>query len=89
MSKNFEFQVIVFRPTPKTITLGLVRLEGFLTFSDFQFKFLPIDIIHHIRINSSRKKMRQNEKALILALISFLSLNRLCSKNAPEHIIIE
>ena len=32
--------------------------------------------------------MRQNEKALPLALISFLSLNRLCPKRAPEHIII-
>ena len=32
--------------------------------------------------------MRQNEKALLLALISFLSLNRLCPKSAPEHIII-
>ena len=31
--------------------------------------------------------MRQNEKALILALISFLLLNRLCPKSAPEHII--
>ena len=82
MSRNFEFRVIVFHPTPKTITLGLVRLEGFITFSDFQFKFLPIDIIHRTRINSSRK-MRQNEKALILALISFLWLNRLLSEKCP------
>ena len=32
--------------------------------------------------------MRQNEKALLLSLISFLSLNSLCPKSAPEHIII-
>ena len=56
MPRNFEFRVIVFRPTLKIITLGLVRLEGFITFSDFQFKFLSIDIIHRTRTNSSRKK---------------------------------
>ena len=31
--------------------------------------------------------MRQNEKALLLVLISLLSLNRLCGERAPEHII--
>ena len=55
MPRNFESRVIVYRPTPKTIILGLVRLEGFITFSDFQFKFLPIDIM---RINFSRKKRK-------------------------------
>ena len=33
------------------------------------------------------KNMKQNEKALILALISLLSLNRLCPKSALKHII--
>ena len=33
--------------------------------------------------------MRQNEKALLLVLISLLSLNRLCRKRAPEHIIVQ
>ena len=55
MPRNFEFRVIVFRPTLKIITLGLVRLEGFITFLDFQFKFLSIDITHRTRTNSSRK----------------------------------
>ena len=32
--------------------------------------------------------MRQNEKTFISASISFLVLNRLCPKSAPEHIII-
>ena len=68
----------------KHLLSELVRLEGFITLTDFQFKFLPIDIIHHTRISPWRKNMRQNEKALLLALISFLSLNRLC----PKHIII-
>ena len=32
--------------------------------------------------------MRENEKALLLVLISLLSLNRLCWKRAPEHTIM-
>ena len=62
-----------------------VRLEGFIPFTDFQFKFLPIDKIHRTRNSPSRKKMRQNEKALLLALISFLSLNRLSEKCPGTH----
>ena len=38
---------------------------------NFQFKPLPIDIIHHTRISALRERMRQKKKALILALISF------------------
>ena len=65
----------------KQLLSELVRLEGFITLTDFQFKFPPIDIIHRTR---TRKKMRQSEKVLLLALISFLSLNRLCPKSVPE-----
>ena len=81
MPRNFEFPVIVC-PTPNTITLGV---GTFMALTDFQFKFLPIDIIDHTRI-SPLEKQRQN--ALHLALISFSWLNRLCPKSAPEHIII-
>ena len=70
----------------KQLLSGLILLEGFINFTNFQFKPLPINIVHHTRINSSREKIRQNEKALILVLISFLSLNRLHVKSAPEHI---
>ena len=58
-----------------------------MTFMNFRFKPLLIDIIHRTSISSLREKVRQNEKALILDLISFLLLNRLCPKGAPEHII--
>ena len=86
MPRNFEFRVIVC-PHRKQLLLELVRLEGFITLTDFQFKFLPIDK-YTVLVLALREKMRQNEKALPLALISFLSLNRLCPKHAPEHIII-
>ena len=43
-------------PTLNTITLGA---RTFITLTDFQFKFLPIDIIHHTRISPSGKQ-RQN-----------------------------
>ena len=71
----------------KQLLSKLICLEDFITLTDFQFMLLTIDIIHLTRINPSRKKMRQNEKALLLVLISLLSLNRLCRKRAPEHII--
>ena len=71
----------------KQLLSELVLLEGFIPFMNFLFKSLPIDIIHHTRISSSREKMKQNKKELILASISFLLLNRLCLKSSPEHII--
>ena len=64
MPRNFEFRVIVC-PTPNTITLGA---RTFMALTDFQFKFLPIDIIHRTRISPSEK---QRQNALLLALISF------------------
>ena len=89
MPGNFEFRVIVFRPTPKTITLELVRLEGFITFSEFQFKFLPIDIIRRTRINFSRKKMRLNEKSINCSFNFIFAVEETLSEKCPEHIIIE
>ena len=81
MPRNFEFRVIVC-PHRKQLLLELVRLEGFITLTDFQFKFLPIDK-YTVLVLALREKMRQNEKALPLALISFLSFNRLC----PKHVL--
>ena len=80
MPRNFEFRVIC--PIPNTITLGA---RTFMTLTDFQFKFLPIDIIHRTRISPSEK---QTQNALLLALISFSWLNTLYPKSALEHIII-
>ena len=61
-----------FPSTPKTVTLGAHTFGALHNFHEnFQFKPLSIDIIHRACISSSRVKMRQNEKALILALISF------------------
>ena len=54
---------------------------------DFQFKLLPIDIIHRNRISSSRKKLGKT-KSINFSFNFVLSLNRLCPKSAPEHIII-
>ena len=87
MPRNFEFRVIVC-PHRKQLLLELVRLEAFITLTDFQFKFLPIDK-YTVLVLALREKMRQNEKALLLALISFLSFNRLCPKQALEHIIVQ
>ena len=81
MPRNFEFPVIVC-PTPNTVTLGA---HTFMTLTDFRFKFLPIDIIHHTRISPSGE---QRQNALLLALISFSWLNRHYPKSALEHIII-
>ena len=82
-----KIESLFFVQHQKQLLLELVLLEGFITFMNFQFKPLLIDIIHRTRISSSREKMRQNEKELMLALISFSSLNRFCPKSTPEHII--
>ena len=50
----------------KQLLSELIGLEDFITLTDFQFKFLSIDIIHNIRIGPSREKLRQNDKALLL-----------------------
>ena len=51
-SSEFSFSV----QHRKQFLSELVPLEGFITFMDFQFNFLPIYIIHRTRISSSRKK---------------------------------
>ena len=60
MPRNFEFQVIVC-PHRKQLLSELLRLEGFITLTDFQFKFLPIDIIHRTRISPSRKNQAKRK----------------------------
>ena len=74
-------------PTPKTITLGAHTFGGLYNFHEFPIQALTNR--HHTPYPYwlFEKKMRQNEEAVILALMSFLSLNRLCPKSAPEQVI--
>ena len=71
----------------KQLLSELVLLDGFIiTFMNFQFKPLPTNGISVLALRD--KKMEQNEKALILALISVLSLNRLCPESSTEEHIV-
>ena len=72
----------------KQLLSELIPLKGFITVTDFRFMFLSIYITHLTRISPSREKNEAKRKSIILALISLLSLNRLCPKRAPEHIFI-
>ena len=85
--KKFCVPSYCFRHRKQLLFSELVRLEVFKTFMDFQFKFLPIDIMHRNRISSSRKKLGKT-KSINFSFNFVLSLNRLCTKSAPEHIII-
>ena len=62
MPRTFEFRVIVC-PTPKTIILGAHRFGG-LQFSDFQFKFLPIDYNKLYSYQPFEKKNEAKRKSI-------------------------
>ena len=52
--ENFSFE-LSFVQHGKQLLSELIRLEGFITLTNFQFMFLSIDIIHLTRISPSRK----------------------------------
>ena len=86
MPRNFEFRVIVC-PHRKQLLLELVRLEDFITLTDFQFKFLPIDIIHSTRISPSRKKNEAKRKSITFSF-NFIFIVEQTVRNAPRNTLL-
>ena len=67
----------------KQLLSELVRLEGFITLTDFQFKFLPIDIIHCTRISPSRKKNEAKQKSITFSFNFIFIIEQTLSEKCP------
>ena len=73
----------------KQLLSELVLLEGYITFTNFQFKPLPINIIHHTHISSSRDKNEAKRHWINFSFnFIFIIEQTMSIKSALEHIII-